>query len=269
MPYGTHPYVFNVLAFTLPRDIEYLSNLLNNQGVIGQFKLQAHRRRGAWGSTVPPGVFDNLFQENACSWDQHFASRQRITVLATDDTQYQKRPIPRSYDVLEREGFLYYHPEALRLYARYVDHGAFLRALAGFLETANRNTKLIAPTRSRTPYVPRERRGPVRGPSWDPAEDMVLRRWFGPRSIGDHVGKHQRLTPEEWAVVLDQLPRRNKKAVHDRIVELNKPLLREFLRNGFVARDHLAKYMARVLGERPRVPIRPSPARRRRPALTL
>jgi hypothetical protein len=269
MPYGTHPYVFNALTFALPQDIDYLSNLLWNQQTIAQFELKAHRRRGAWSSTVPPGVFDNLFQANACSWDQHTASRDRITTLAAADMPHQRRPIARSHDVLEHDGSLYYHPEALRVYARYVDHGAFLRALAAFLEAAERNTALIAPRRSRTPYVPREWRGPVRGPSWEPAEDLVLRRWFGPRSVGDRVGKHQRLTPEEWDIVLRELPRRNKKAVHDRIVELNKPLLREFLRDGFVARDHLAQYMTRVLGERPRVPIRPTPRRRSRRALTL
>jgi hypothetical protein len=149
------------------------------------------------------------------------------------------------------------------VYARHVDHGAFLLALARFLESAEQKPELIVPHRTRTPYVPRERRGPVRGPSWTSDEDSVLRRWFGPRTVGDRPGHHQPLTDAEWGTVLASLPMRNKNGVRDRLVELNRPLQAEFMRHGFVALDRLPEYMSRVLGERPRAPVRPARKRRR------
>lgn len=263
MPYGTYMYVFNPLTYANEDDTIYLSNLLVNQGVLARFALQAHRRRGAWGTTLPIGTFDNDFRENACTWDQHTASRTRITTLAAADLPRRQRPVARNHDVLEVDGALFYHPEALRVYARHVDHGAFLRALSRFLEAADDKPSLIAPVKPRKPYVARVERGPVRGPAWTPDEDGVIRRWFGPRTVGDHAGKHVKLTDIEWISVLEQLPRRNKKGVHDRIVVLNRQLQHAFFRDGFVARDRLPQYMARVLGERPRIPIRPTKRRRR------
>lgn len=263
MPYGTYMYAFNPLTYAGEDDVIYLSNLLVNQGVLARFALTAHRRRGAWSSTLPVGTFDNNFRENACTWDQHAASRDRITTLAAADLPRRQRPIARNQDVLEVGGALFYHPEALRVYAAHVDHGAFLRALARFLEAADVKPALIVPPQPRRPYVERGERGPVRGPAWTPDEDGVIRRWFGPRSVGPHAGRHTSLTDAEWEKVLSDLPRRNKKGVHDRIVVLNRQLQHEFFRDGFVARDRLPQYMARVLGERPRIPIRPTKRRRR------
>jgi hypothetical protein len=90
----------------------------------------------------------------------------------------------------------------------------------------------------------------------------VLRQWFGQRTVGEHAGKHVKLTPAEWERVLAQLPRRNKNGVRNRLVELNNQLRREFFRDGFVSQARLPEYMSRVLGERPRIPVRPRRARR-------
>jgi hypothetical protein len=267
MPYGTYEIAFSPLTFADPADIEYLSNLLANQGVVARFNLHAHRRRVAWGVTVPVGVFDNDFTSAAMTWEQHIASRDRITKLAAATLPKGYRPIARRYDVLEHEGRLYYHPEALRVYAQHVDHPAFLRALYRFLEAAEKQPQLIVPPRERAPFVPLADRvatygHPARGPDWSEDEDAVLRRWFGQRTVGEHAGKHIKLTDAEWARVLTELPRRNKNSVRGRIVELNKKLQAEFFRDGFVGQHRLREYMARVLGERPRIPVRPT---RRRP----
>ncbi len=267
MPYGTYEITFNPFTFAEPADVEYLANLFNKQSVVARFQLHAHRRRGAWGSTVPIGVFDNDFNTAAYTWEQHLASRDRITTLAATDLPKGYRPIQPRYDVLEYEGRLYYHPEALRVYARHVEHPAFLRALYRFLEAAEKQPSLIVPPRAATPFVPLADRvatygHPARGPDWSPEEDAVLRRWFGQRTVGEHAGKHVKLTDAEWERVLAELPRRNKNSVRGRIVELNRRLQGEFFRDGFLGKHRVREYMSRVLGERPRIPIRPT---RRRP----
>lgn len=268
MAYRTLEIAFSPLGYAQGDDVIYLANLLHTQGVPSTFDLRVHRRRNAWGCTLPVGAFDNDYRPAVVTWDQHTASRARITTLARQDLPARRRPIPRCYDVLSHEGAFYYHPEALRVYARYAPHGAFFTALARFLEAANHDPKLITPRRN-APFIPIAARAAtfgkvVRGPAWEPAEDAVLRRWFGQRSVGEHAGHHVPLTEEEWARVLADLPRRNRNGVRNRLAELNAPLKVEFFRDGFVPRDRLPQYMARVLGERPRIPIRPPRIRRRR-----
>jgi len=276
MAYSTINYSFNPFGFVDSHDVPYLSGLFNSQGIVSKFELQAHRRRGAWGSTLPMGVFDNEFRAGHSSWEQHLASRSRITTLAEaamkEPGKKPRRAIARRLDVLERDGVLYYHPEALRTYARHVDHPAFLTALARFLEAADKNPSLLRSDASAAPFIPHAERAKVygfiaRGPSWDASEDAVLRRWFGQRSVGEHSGHHVKLTEEEWSRVLAELPRRNRNGVRNRLVELNKALKPEFFRGGFVSVDKLPEYMARVLGERPRVPVRPQFTRRVRATL--
>lgn len=267
MPYGTRSFTLNPFAYLASDDVDYLSNLLSNQGVPSLFTLVAHRRRNAWGTTVPPGVFDNVFKDNAVTWEQHIASRDRITKLACQDLPKGHRAFAPRYDVLPFEGALYYHPEALRVYARHVEHPAFLRALYRFLEAAEKQPSLIVPPRGERPFVPLAERAAVfghsaRGPDWSADEDAVLRQWFGQRTVGEHAGHHVRLTDAEWAIVLERLPRRNKNSVRGRIIELNRRLQAEFFRDGFVGKHRLREYMGRVLGERPRIPVRPT---RRRP----
>lgn len=268
MAYSTRPFTFNPFTYAQGEDVNYLAELFATQGVVASFPLVAHRRRGAWGTTVPLGVFDNDFRPNAVTWDQHLASRDRITTKAASEEAHGRRPIRRCHDVLELDGQLYYHPEALRVYARYVDHPAFLMALARCLEAEDRQPTLLAPPRDRAAFVPLERRAEVygkivRGPDWEPSEDAVLKRWFGQRTVGEHAGHHVRLTDAEWARVLAELPRRNKNGVRNRLVQLNEQLRREFFRDGFVSQARLPEYMSRVLGERPRIPIRPTHRPRR------
>lgn len=267
MSYRTINFSFSPFGYGQGDDTPYLSTLLHDQEVPSVFQLRAHRRRGAWGTTVPVGAFDNDYRPNACTWAQHAAARDRVTALAAFGTR--RRPIPRSLDVLEHGDALYYHPEALRVYARHVEHPAFFNALARFLEASDKDPRLIVPRRH-VPFVPFVDRvvacgKVVRGPAWSPIEDGVLRRWFGQRTVGLRAGHHVKLTEPEWERVLAELPQRNRNGVRNRLVELNKQLQLEFFRDGFVARDRLPQYMARVLGERPRIPVRPS--RRRRPRL--
>jgi hypothetical protein len=260
MPYSEHRVRFNPMTFAQPVDIEYLANLFAKQGVVSVFELDVRRRRNVWGVSLPYGVFDSDFT-SAPTREQHIESRNRVTQLATNDQPNKRRPIAPSHDVLEHGGKLYYHPEALRIYARYVDHPGFLLALARFIEAAEKNPALVVKKKPRTVFVPISERK-TRGPRWEPEEDAVLRRWFGPRTVGDKPGKHQALTEREWQIVLGELPNRNKKGCHDRMVELNRSLKQELFRNGFVSHDQLPQYMARVLGERPRIPIRPRKRRR-------
>lgn len=267
MTYRTVDFSFSPLGYAQGDDVIYLSTLLHTQNVASSFQLRAHRRRGAWGSTVPVGAFDNDYRPDACTWAQHVVSRDRVTKLAAAGAARRRRPIARRHDVLEHEGALYYHPEALRVYARFVEHPAFFIALARFLEAADKDPQLIAPKRH-VPFVPFDQREAtfgkvVRGPAWTPTEDNVLRRWFGQRTIGPKAGHHVKLTEAEWDRVIAELPQRNRNGVRNRLVELNKQLQHEFFRDGFVARDRLPQYMARVLGERPRIPIRPTKRRRR------
>jgi hypothetical protein len=163
MAYSTRPFAFNPFTYTQGEDVNYLAELFAKQDVVPVFQLVAHRRRGAWGTTVPLGVFDNDFRENAVTWEQHIASRDRITTLAASNETHGRRPIRRQHDVLELGGQLYYHPEALRVYARYVDHPAFLLALARCLELENARPALLAPPRERAAFVPLERRAEVYG----------------------------------------------------------------------------------------------------------
>ncbi len=263
MAYSTHAITFNPFVHADDADIPYLAELFSNQGVVAKFELRVHRRRGAWGITLPMGVFDNDFRASGATWEQHLASRERVHTLAQQAMPRGRRPFAPRYDVLEYEGALYYHPEALRTYARHVDHPAFLRSIYRFLETAEQRPSLIVPPRPKAAFVPLEQRQAVyghaaRGPDWAPEEDLVLRQWFGQRTVGERAGQHVRLTDAEWEAVLRLLPRRNKNSVRGRIVELNRRLQTEFFRDGFVGKHRLPEYMARVLGERPRIPVRPT-----------
>lgn len=266
MPYATYNVRLPPYVYALPADVTYLSELFTSQNVAPSFLLSIHRRRNAWGSTLPVGTFINDFRENACTWEEHVVARDAVFNVAKQNAFHRRRPFRPAFDPLEFDGKLYNHPEALRVYADNVERPAFLRALYRFLEAANANPSLVVPPASRRPFVPHELRKMYhqlktpgcRGPAWTLVEDLVLRRWFGMRTVGPLAGHHVRLSDAEWERVLADLPMRNKDAVRNRLVLLNEPLKREFFRDGFVPRDRIKDYMSRVLGERPNIPLRPS-----------
>jgi len=266
MPYGTHACTFSPLAHLDHVAIEYLSNLLADQGVKPLFPLHVHRRRGVWGMTLPLGVFHGDFRADAVTLEQHVAAHDRLLTEATA-VNHGRRAWIHAQDPLVYEDRRYYHPEALRVLANHVDHPAFLRAAYLFLEAATKHPEMVV-TKTPRPVIPLAERQavlghPARGRCWTEAEDTVLRRWFRQRTIGPQAGRHVRLTEVEWARVLAELPERNRTSVRNRIVELNRRLQAAYFRDGYLARDRLPAYMAEVLGERPRIPLRP---RRRRGA---
>ncbi len=260
-------YVFVPLTFATPDEATVLSTDLAEQGVSSAFTLRARRRRGVWGTTLPLGVFENVFNDASYTRERHLEQCAQLVAKGAEADAYGCRPYPLAYEAIEADGELYYHPEAIYALSKFVERPAFLRALYRFLEAANRNRALIVPPQPRRKFVPLDKRVEVfghaaRGPSWTPDEDAVVRRWFGQRTVGPSAGKHVALTEDEWKIVLSQLPRRTKSSVRQRIVALNEPLQREYLRHGFVSQALVREYMSKVLGERPRCPLRPRRVRK-------
>lgn len=125
--------------------------------------------------------------------------------------------------------------------------------------------------------------------AWTPQEDALIRAWFGRHLYGEHKGKHVPLTEAQWALFLNKLAHpRTKNTVQARMGYLNEQLFmqllqeqevryprrikahmiaaaqaapamqRRFARQArvlFLLRPMVPRYMAAVLGERPRLPF--------------
>lgn len=269
---------FNPLSYLPDGVSSALRGVLIAQNVDIPMKLKAFHRRTHWALAVPVGVFHNdyrLDDPTPDDIDRHRGERELLLLDAHKNLRARygavRRPwLPRS-DVLELDGHFCYTLATLQIFAEYSKARSFFTAAAAFIKAANNDFTLIRPdTHNTTPFTPIEERitkfgSMVRGPEWTEDEDTVLRRWFGQRTIGDCAGKHVKLTPEEWEIVLAALRgRRTEMSVRHRISVLNKRLHDEMSVDGYVARTRLREYMARVLGERPRQPRMYSKKRRSR-----
>lgn len=278
MSYHTIPYVFSPTAYASFEDFEILEADLP-QGTATTFNLKALRRRQAWATTVPVGMFVNDLRADAIqrvSWEAHDDERRRLFKQMLLASETRSRPFLPRFDVIQRNGERYYHVEALRCFRNEVRHPQFMNALYRFLLELQKDPHLIVPKQPRRPYVPRDERvkrfhvtgAPHRGPAWTPDEDAVLRRWFGQRLYGDAKGKHVPLTEVQWTHVLDDElhGRRTKTSARSRMTVLNEKLFDRISRGkGYVSKEHNREYAAEVLGERPRAPRGRPP--RRRPVL--
>lgn len=271
------PYNFSPTAHLKEPDLSRLVGTLSLQGVSSVFPLHAWRRRGAWATTLPLGVFINDFRPDVTTQLAHDAARgaiyasYRAVALAHD---VSPRPHDPSYGAVVVDGQTFYHVEAIRFLRSQVADPAFLTALYFFLLDAAKTPALIAPPRPRAPYVPHAQRKQVhnlthaatcRGPGWTPEEDAVLRRWFGMHTYGEHAGRHANISPAGWQRVLDvELGgRRTQASVQARFVQLNNQLLQAFAVDGYVPITQVAAYMQQAVGIRPRLPpIRPRRAPR-------
>jgi hypothetical protein len=280
-----YPYNFSPLSYINAHDAAGFVSLFESQGVPLVVPLHAWRRRNAWATTLPLGVFHNDFRPGVVTLEAHMEVCNTIYRQNTEAALEQNLPRHPHDPALAAqivEGQVFYHVEALRFLRTQVPDTTFLEALYAFLLAATHDRALIVPPTLRTPYVPPEARKRVhqlkhvdmcRGPSWTPAEDAVLRRWFGMHTSGPHQGLHAPLSEAGWKQVLEVelAGRRSRASCQARFVRLNELLLREFEVDGYVPITRIKAYMQRAIGVRPRVPpTRPTQKRRQsRPSLNL
>lgn len=278
-----YPYNFSPLIYVQDADRARLVDCFALQGVSSVVPLSAWRRRGTWATTLPMGVFDNDYRPGVVTEGAHVAACAAIYEQdAALAKEFKQRARPHAPHLGARvfEGQLYYHVETLRFLRTQVPDPAFLNALYAFLLAATNDRTLIVPAAPRAPYVPHAQRKQVhglkhvdmcRGPAWTPAEDAVLRRWFGMHTSGVHKGLHAAPSEAAWQQVLDVelAGRRTRTSVQSRFVYLNEQLLREFEVDGFVPITQVKAYMQRAVGIRPRRPPVRLTSKRRQRALTL
>lgn len=265
-----HTFPFNPLLYTQGEDREHLVAVFEDQKVKVPMDLRALRRGKCWAVQLPTGVFLNEYRVGVADFSDDLQARDSLLARIRESYGYQQYRTARS--LITKDGVLYYHQNLINLIAKHADVPSFFRALDVFLRHAQQNPELIKGKREPRPFMPPEERMRVlghraRGPAWSPAEDQILRQWFGKRTVGADAGMHVKLTDEEWTRVLELLGgRRTQDSVRGRISVLNKQLARELAVNGYVPRDRMREYMSRVLGERPWRPrIEPRSRRPRRP----
>lgn len=260
---------FNPLEYIDGEQRYNLQQLLAMQGVKTPLHLVFLRRKSDWAVALLPSVFNNDFREFTDNTTNDLAVRDAI--LAEIKDIYPFRSWQPGRRIIHRDGRFFYHREYIRLLRQHAPQPAFFAALYAFLNAARTQPSLIQGPKQRPQAKPPAERPLVngrrgRGLGWTPDEDQVLRQWFGIRSVGDHAGHHASLTDAEWARVLELLGgMRTRRSVMQRIGVLNRALKREFSVDGYIPRDRVREYMARVLGERPRFPrMTPSTPRRHR-----
>lgn len=257
------PYTFSPLLYIDPHERGDLEQQLADQGVSPLFSLHILRRKNAWATTLPPGAFEGDFRAGiatlAPEYARTFASARTPRITGS----LGRRPFHATYKPTETSGRVYHHVEAIRALRPHIARPAFLNALYAFLLRAVEYPELVVPPAPGRPFIPhadRQRHFGLkqhycRGPAWTDAEDAVLRRWFGQRTVGEHAGRHVRLSPAMWERVLSELDnRRTRPSIRQRLSDLNKQLLTEFAVGGLVPRARLTEYMSRAIGEMPRVP---------------
>jgi hypothetical protein len=275
-----HEIAFNPLTYLANDASDALQRVLIAQNVSIPMKLQVLLRKNHWALEAPRGVFRNHYRDDASDLVEHLIARDKLLetyrkeLCAANEVSRARVPWTKNVDMFVVDDRPFYTLVALQVFAEKSNARSFFTAAATFIHAANNDFSLIRPERKNiTPFTPHAARVEkfgrmVRGPAWTPEEDFVVRRWFGQRTVGDNgVGKHQKLSEEEWGYVLEALQgRRTRQSVHDRITTLNKQLLAEMAIDGYVSRTRLAEYMSRVLGERPHRPRMYStkPRRRRR-----
>lgn len=251
-----YTYVFDALQHAAPEDQAALFMLFKTLNISGKFPVVLLRRREFWAMTLPEGIFVNDPRPGIVSFADDVAARDALLLkLKTLRISVGRR----SRIFIDHQGQLYCHQRALDVLRRHAEHPALLNAAYRFLEAARLNPASVKPSRVR-PYVePSLRRKlgnrAVRGPGWAPHEDLVLRQWFGIRTVGPDAGHHAVLSPDEWQLVLAQLQgRRSMASIRQRLTALNLALKHELSVDGYIPRDRLREYMLRVLGTRPRRP---------------
>jgi hypothetical protein len=269
---------FNPFAY-LPGDAgDNLRRVFLAQNVSIPMKLHVFRRKNHWALEVPLGVFRNRYRDGEGTLIDHAIERDKLLEAyrkeLSDAYEVRRARVPwlARADLLVIDDRPCYTLVTLQVFAEKSNARSFFTAAATFIRAANADFSLIRPVRKNVrPFVPHAARVDtygkmVRGPSWSNEEDLVIRRWFGQRTVGDgSIGKHKKLTEEEWGFVLEALQgRRTQQSVRDRITLLNKALIKEMSVDGYVSRTRLAEYMSRVLGERPHKP-RMYSSRPRRP----
>lgn len=152
-------------------------------------------------------------------------------------------------EVTLREGQRFYSAFFLEQLGPFLALPATVAALAAFVRAADRGVVKVGKIAPKGPEEFSSAAG--HGRLWQPWEDTVLRNWFGPRTYGEHQGRHVPLTEEQWQLVLQThlQGRRTKKQVKVRITTLNRELRISFLVDGFLPRDRVREFQERALGE--------------------
>jgi hypothetical protein len=229
------------------------------------FELHALRRKHLWAFEVPRGGFAGDL--GLIDAEKEFDARAALF-------EKMKPRLFRTRDRIDRDGITYFQRAVLVRVQDMLPYGAqraLFTALVNCMDAAVRGPTIVMGQPERRPGLSPDQRRAIfghniaRGVAWSPEEDLVLRKWFSVRTIGDDAGKHVPLSPEMWAAVLEELKGvRSKHSVQQRINALNAKLLTELLqrqqahfgtrRSDGLRRSFLPEYMRRVLGERPRVP---------------
>lgn len=211
------------------------------------------RKNCHWMLALPPCVFDPKAQ--ALTPDREAELYEAAVRCRKSTGSYG---FHRARDVVFTNGRWYYHRAFLVAVGPYLATPHLVRALANFLQIARRNPDLIykapPPSHRRPVKTPADRIGAsgrhTRGPAWEPWEDAILQRWFARHEYGEHAGKHAKLTPERWQIVLRDLKdRRTPAGVKARITILNRQLRRSLIVDGFITREGVVEYQRRALGE--------------------
>lgn len=210
------------------------------------YEVRLLRRRGEWITQIPARAWDpaNL---DFSSYDEAVRRDELAEKRRADHGSYG---YGRTRDVVLREGFYFYRDSAISALGPYLTVPVIAKALIRFLHHIEKHKTIKAPRVVRPP-VDREHDGRRhRGPLWSEYEDHVVRKWFGRHTVGDHIGKHVKLTPEQWKIVLDELKgQRRKTDVLRRIKELNRQLRMSLEMNGYISRAAAARYKREALGE--------------------
>lgn len=245
-------FIFHPLGVIDGVEYDNLSKQLAEQTQIPSFPLRALRRRETWAIELPRGAFMGDLS-GSISMQEDIAERDVILERIKANTGAYH--LDRTRDLIHRNGTWYYRRRALEVFRVYVKPNELFVAAFNFIKKAEEDPTYVMgePKPQGKPIVERPivngRRAP--GPRWREREDYVLKKWFGKWADG----KHHPLTETQWERVLDELGGfRSKQSVKRRLSELNAELKQSLLRDGYIHRDDVKKYMDGFLGERVVVP---------------
>lgn len=230
-----------------------MQNDLNSQGFPLLMPVQAFKRKTVI-FVSPPAGFHTLNPESTLEDDEklfveRLATLPRHALIGMDP---HRSPVAS----LQGSPKLYYRRELLLALDTRFPCWTY-SSLAEQILVWESMPELFRDKKSRkfVPFAERSTQkngGSVRGPDWSPAEDAILRRYFGRQPDG----KRYPLSEARWKLLLDgELRRqRTKASVLARLSILNQRLRQSLLVDGILSHEAVVRYQEQRLGERNRLP---------------